>query len=150
MKTDQSELENNYRNLASLASPGCLAGALKRMSLSAEVYFYFRQRLASSHGAQSIANWILGIGDRHLSNSLVSTKTGLCNSNYYFFLIAFNLNVLIHFMSVSGDLIGIDYGIAFGLATSNQIIPELVPVRLTPMFQQLIHGLGLHGLLFFI
>lgn len=77
MKTDQSELESSYRKLASLASPGCLAGALKQMSLSAEVYFYFRQRLASSHGAQSIANWILGIGDRHLSNSLVSTKTGL-------------------------------------------------------------------------
>jgi phosphatidylinositol kinase/protein kinase (PI-3 family) len=81
--------------LASLASPGCLARALKQMSRSAEVYFYFRQRLASSHGAQSIANWILGIGDRHLSNSLVSTKTGSYVILKLFFIFYFFVIVLI-------------------------------------------------------
>jgi len=48
-------------------------------------------------------------------------------------------------MNCLGDIIGIDFGMAFGSATSKLPIPELVPCRLTPQFQNLIPGLALNG-----
>lgn len=42
-------------------------------------------------------------------------------------------------------MIGIDYGCAFGTATSRLRWPELVPCRLTAQFKNLIPGLGLNG-----
>lgn len=58
-----------------------------------------------------MVHWLLGIGDRHLENCLLSMRTG--------------------------NLVGIDFGRAFG--TSNYVIPipELVPFRLTPQLQHL-------------
>lgn len=53
-----------------------------------------------------ISQWILGIGDRHLENSLICIK--------------------------NGQVLGIDFGHAFGTATQILPIPELVPIRLTP------------------
>lgn len=48
----------------------------------------------------------MGIGDRHLENSLIYTK--------------------------NGQVLGIDFGHAFGTATIILGVPELVPIRLTP------------------
>lgn len=42
-------------------------------------------------------------------------------------------------------MIGIDYGYAFGTATSRLRWPEIVPCRLTTQFRHLIPGLGLNG-----
>lgn len=53
-----------------------------------------------------IAHWLLGIGDRHLSNCLILQDTGMC--------------------------LGIDFGHAFGTATQFLKVPELMPFRLTP------------------
>lgn len=44
-----------------------------------------------------------------------------------------------------GDIIGIDYGLAFGMATTQLPVPEVVPCRLTTQFQYLIPGLSLNG-----
>lgn len=44
-----------------------------------------------------------------------------------------------------GDVIGIDFGLAFGFATTTLPLPELVPFRLSPQFQNLIPGLGAKG-----
>jgi DNA-dependent protein kinase catalytic subunit len=44
-----------------------------------------------------------------------------------------------------GDIISIDYGMAFGTATNQLAVPEVVPCRLTTQFQYLIPGLGLNG-----
>lgn len=54
----------------------------------------------------SIAHWLLGVGDRHLNNTLISPKTG--------------------------QVIGIDFGYSFGIGTQVLHIPELVPFRTTP------------------
>lgn len=58
-----------------------------------------------------MVHWVLGIGDRHLENCMLSLT--------------------------SGHLVGIDFGRAFG--TSNYVIPipEMVPFRLTPQIQNI-------------
>ena len=80
--------------------------SLEKLSTSPEEYFAMRQRFATSYASMCVGHWILGIGDRHQSNCLVSTKNGQC--------------------------IGIDFGHAFGTATQFLPVPELVPFRLTP------------------
>lgn len=65
-----------YLHVAEKTYPFGLKGALKRWSQSPEAFFYLRNRMANSHGALTTALWILGVGDRHLSNFLVSTKNG--------------------------------------------------------------------------
>lgn len=66
-----------------------------------------------------ISHWILGIGDRHLENSLICTK--------------------------NGQVLGIDFGHAFGTATQILPIPELVPIRLTPHLINFMGPLGERG-----
>lgn len=66
------------------------------------------------------AHWFLGIGDRHLENSMVSLK--------------------------NGEVIGIDFGHAFGTATQVLGVPELVPFRLTPFIENILEPLGKNGL----
>lgn len=66
-----------------------------------------------------ICHWLLGIGDRHLSNTLVCKKTG--------------------------KALGIDFGLAFGTATQIQPVPELVPFRLTPHITYLMAPFEEHG-----
>lgn len=58
------------------------------------------------HDHQTLAPLFTGIGDRHLENTLVCAHTG--------------------------RVIGIDFGMSFGVATQLLPIPELMPFRLTP------------------
>jgi DNA-dependent protein kinase catalytic subunit len=62
--------------------------------------FYYRQAFSRVSSSPE-----LGIGDRHLSNMLVSQRTGTA--------------------------LGIDFGHAFGSATQMLPVPELIPFRLT-------------------
>jgi DNA-dependent protein kinase catalytic subunit len=89
--------------------------ALQHLSTSPESYFILRQKFACSYAVLCIAHWLLGIGDRHLSNILVSVKDGQC--------------------------LGIDFGSAFGTATQFLPIPELMPFRLTPHIVNLLQPL---------
>lgn len=66
-----------------------------------------------------IFHWLLGIGDRHLRNTLICEKTGRA--------------------------IGIDFGYAFDTGIRNMLYPELVPFRLTPQILNLIEPLKEHG-----
>lgn len=75
-QTNHSQLIQIFSKLAKKVYSYGLQNALKTMSQSPEAYFYLRNRMAGSHGVQSSALWILGVGDRHLSNFLVSTKNG--------------------------------------------------------------------------
>eukprot|EP00124_Ichthyophonus_hoferi_P004459 Ihof_evm1s494 gene=Ihof_evmTU1s494 len=68
-----------------------------------------------------IIQWMVGIGDRHLSNFMFDTLTG--------------------------RLIGIDFGHAFGSATILLPVPELVPFRLTNQIANIMHPLATNGLL---
>ena len=71
-----------------------------------------------------IANWLLGIGDRHLSNILVSLKDGQC--------------------------VGIDFGLSFGAATQFLSVPELMPFRLTPHIVNLLQPMEETGALTYL
>lgn len=61
------------------------------MSASSEAYYRLRREFAASHAQLSISHYVLGIGDRHLSNFMIDQHTGA--------------------------VVGIDFGHAFGSAT---------------------------------
>lgn len=65
--------------------------AFVKMSTTPEAFLSLRSHFASSHALLCISHWVLGIGDRHLSNFMINTETG--------------------------GMIGIDFGHAFGSAT---------------------------------
>lgn len=61
------------------------------MCNSPEAFLSLRSHFISSHALLCVSHWILGIGDRHLSNFMINMETG--------------------------GMIGIDFGHAFGSAT---------------------------------
>ncbi|RUS72684.1 hypothetical protein EGW08_019554 [Elysia chlorotica] len=79
--------------------------ALQRLSSSPEAFYVLRSTLLRSHAVVCVCQYLLGIGDRHLSNFMVNLKTG--------------------------HMVGIDFGHAFGSATQFLPVPELMPFRLT-------------------
>ncbi|KAJ8318044.1 hypothetical protein KUTeg_003135 [Tegillarca granosa] len=70
-----------------------LRRSFHQMSTSPEAFHVLRCTFAVSHALICICHYILGIGDRHLSNFMVNLKTG--------------------------EMIGIDFGHAFGSATQS-------------------------------
>lgn len=93
---------------------------LLNSSLTLETYYILRKNFITSLAAMNIAHWLLGIGDRHLSNILIDGKTG--------------------------RLVGIDFGMAFGAAADSPV-PELVPFRLTSQFVNVLEPLGIEGMI---
>ena len=83
--------------------------------------FELRSNYARSLASISASHYLLGIGDRHTSNVLISEEAGC--------------------------LIGIDFGHAFGSATQLLPIPELMPFRLTPQLLGVLQPLDATGLL---
>lgn len=71
---------------------------------SIESFIIMRRNFITSYATMCIAHWILGIGDRHLQNTLIVINSGRC--------------------------LGIDFGLVFD-AGVDQKIPELMPFRLT-------------------
>ena len=69
------------------------------MSASTEAYFTLRSNFAISHSLLCICQYILGIGDRHLSNFMIDLETG-CS-------------------------VGIDFGHSFGSATQVKFSAEM-------------------------
>ncbi|ORX70438.1 hypothetical protein DL89DRAFT_222448 [Linderina pennispora] len=86
------------------------------MFYDAQTWFERRDVYIRSAAVSSMAGWALGIGDRHLQNILVDTRTA--------------------------ELVHIDLGIAFDLGRLLPV-PELVPFRLTREMQD---GMGMFGL----
>lgn len=110
-----------FRELEYALPEDMLRSALRDLCQSPESYFAFRNNFATSLAAMSVANWVLGIGDRHLGNILLNTKTG--------------------------RVVGIDFGLCFGAGTRDQNIPELIPFRLTPHFVAAMSPLGVTGII---
>ncbi|KOC69903.1 DNA-dependent protein kinase catalytic subunit [Habropoda laboriosa] len=69
-----------------------------------ESFVTMRRNFITSYATMCIAHWILGIGDRHLQNTLIVVNSGRC--------------------------LGIDFGLAFDAGVDLRI-PELMPFRLT-------------------
>lgn len=95
--------------------------ALYKISASPECFFALRNNFGKSLAAMNIAHWMLGIGDRHLQNFVIDKN--------------------------NGQLIAIDFNMAFGIATRNLSIPELMPFRLTNQFVNVMKPLEKSGFL---
>lgn len=94
-----------------------LKSSLESISASKESFFRIRDRFGKSLCTFNICSYILGIGDRHLDNFLLDIT--------------------------KGNIIGIDFGHAFGSATEHLPIPDLTPFRLTRQLISVFHPLTL-------
>lgn len=86
---DRQLLIDKFRECESEIPNDIIQRSLKNLSLTLNSYYMLRKNFITSLASMNIAHWLLGIGDRHLSNILMDMK--------------------------NGRLIGIDFGIAFGL-----------------------------------
>lgn len=80
-----------YYSVTYLMKILCTRRVYRNMSASSEAYYRLRCEFATSHAQLCISHYILGIGDRHLSNFMLDLQTGA--------------------------IVGIDFGHAFGSAT---------------------------------
>ena len=88
---------------------------------AAEAFSVIRSEFSKSLSVFSVSCYVLGIGDRHLDNFLIDNFTGA--------------------------VIGIDFGVAFGSATSVLHVPELIPFRMTKAFTDVLQPLDAMSLL---
>ncbi|KAJ8918257.1 hypothetical protein NQ315_014127 [Exocentrus adspersus] len=108
-----------YRSLVNKISWDIIRKSFWSLSSTAENYISLRNNFIKSYAVLCTSQWILGIGDRHLNNSLICLR--------------------------NGKVLGIDFGHAFGTATQIQPVPELVPFRLTPHIISLMEPLKERG-----
>ncbi|XP_071593605.1 DNA-dependent protein kinase catalytic subunit [Heliangelus exortis] len=111
-----------FRSRESSVPEDLLRRAFVKMSTSPEAFLSLRSHFASSHALMCISHWIVGIGDRHLSNFMINKETG--------------------------GMVGIDFGYAFGSATQFLGVPELMPFRLTRQFVNLMMPVKEWGLIY--
>ena len=120
MGRSRDELAEELATKEAMFPKDIIRRALMNSAISLETYYILRKNFITSLATMSIAHWLLGIGDRHLSNILIEVQ--------------------------SGRLIGIDFGIAFG-AAANLLVPEIVPFRLTSHFVNVIEPMGVEGVI---
>ncbi|XP_028288750.1 DNA-dependent protein kinase catalytic subunit isoform X2 [Parambassis ranga] len=120
-KAKRTDIVNNYLKVLQHVPDDLLKRAFLKMCNSPEAFLSLRSHFISSHALLCVSHWILGIGDRHLSNFMVNMETG--------------------------GMIGIDFGHAFGSATQFLPVPELMPFRLTQQFVNLMQPLKKSGLI---
>uniref|UniRef100_A0A8C5VNI8 DNA-dependent protein kinase catalytic subunit n=1 Tax=Microcebus murinus TaxID=30608 RepID=A0A8C5VNI8_MICMU len=119
-RANRTETVTSFRKRESKVPADLLKRAFVSMSVGPEAFLALRSHFASSHALMCVSHWVLGIGDRHLNNFMVSMETG--------------------------GMIGIDFGHAFGSATQLPV-PELMPFRLTRQFINLMSPMRETGLL---
>ncbi|KYO26142.1 DNA-dependent protein kinase catalytic subunit isoform B [Alligator mississippiensis] len=123
-RASRTETVMSFRNRENRVPKDLLRRAFVKMSTAPEAFLSLRSHFTSSHALICISHWILGIGDRHLSNFMINTETG--------------------------GIIGIDFGYAFGSATQMLPVPELMPFRLTHQFINLMLPMKESGLIYSI
>nr|CAD7199224.1 unnamed protein product [Timema douglasi] len=106
LKFNRDETVTKFQELTNRLPWDIFRRGLSALSSSPEVFFSLRHNFVLSYATMCISHWFLGIGDRHLSNCLVSQKDARC--------------------------VAIDFGHSFGTATQFLPVPELFPFRLTP------------------
>jgi DNA-dependent protein kinase catalytic subunit len=114
------ELIEKLKQMEERVPKDILKQSLMNSALTLETFYILRRNFITSLSAMNVAQWLLGIGDRHLSNILIDIKTG--------------------------RLIGIDFGVAFGNG-ANLPVPELVPCRLTSHFVNVLEPMGIDGMI---
>ncbi|XP_060099810.1 DNA-dependent protein kinase catalytic subunit [Heteronotia binoei] len=121
-KASHIQTVTSFRQRENLVPEDLLRRAFVKMSTTPEAFLSLRSHFTSSHALMCISHWILGIGDRHLSNFMVNMETG--------------------------GMVGIDFGHAFGSATQFLPVPELMPFRLTRQFINLMLPMKETGLIY--
>ncbi|KAL4648766.1 DNA-dependent protein kinase catalytic subunit isoform X1 [Arapaima gigas] len=120
-KVKRAETVANFKKIENLVPEDLLRRAFVKMSTSPEAFLFLRSHFTGSHALMCVSHWLLGIGDRHLSNFLINTETG--------------------------GMVGIDFGHAFGSATQFLPVPEMMPFRLTRQFLSLMRPMQEAGLI---
>ena len=114
-------LTEQFESVTAEVPTDLLARAVAALSVSSEVYLSMRSQFARSLASLTACAHVLGIGDRHLDNFLLSKSTG--------------------------KVVGIDFGHAFGSATYLLPVPELMGVRLTGQLTSFLRPLDTNVLL---
>ena len=117
---DENKITANFHSAVNQIDKFILKKALQNLSSSSEGFFILRKNFIQSYAVICAMQWVLGIGDRHLSNYMVDQTTG--------------------------RMVTIDFGYSFGVATSFLPIPELVSLRLTPQIVGVMEPIGTAGL----
>ena len=119
---DKHELAGRRLEAAQALAPKNLLGrGILAHAAGAESFLAMRATFASSLAALTVAQYVLGIGDRHLENFMIEPATGRA--------------------------IAIDFGMAFGHATYMLPVPELMAVRLTAQMTSFLQPLDTSVLL---
>ncbi|CAH1171231.1 unnamed protein product [Phaedon cochleariae] len=119
VKYNRNKVVPFYNSLVNEIPLDILKTSFRMLSIDTENYIAMRANFIKTHATMCVGQWLLGIGDRHLNNSLVCLG--------------------------SGKLLGIDFGHAFGTATQILPVPELLPFRLTPHLLNLMEPLKERG-----
>lgn len=101
---DEEAIVKNFKRHEKEVKWDLLRNGLENLCLTSEAFLSIRDTFIKSYANFSISAYIIGIGDRHLENYLVDTT--------------------------DGEILGIDFGVAFGNGLGLGI-PELMPIRLT-------------------
>uniref|UniRef100_A0A0P4W3R0 non-specific serine/threonine protein kinase n=1 Tax=Scylla olivacea TaxID=85551 RepID=A0A0P4W3R0_SCYOL len=120
-KTTDKRRVKKYEDAVNRIPWDILRRGLVRLSSSSEGFFSLRSLFANSYATMCVSHWLLGIGDRHCGNTLVSLKTG--------------------------RVVGIDFGHHFETAVQVLPFPELMPFRLTPQIVNVFQPLGPVGMI---
>jgi phosphatidylinositol kinase/protein kinase (PI-3 family) len=108
-----------FQNFCSNTVDTSLREAIWLKSERPDVWFTHKSNFARSTAVMSIVGYIIGMGDRHLSNIL--------------------------FMKNSGNVVHIDFSDCFEVAMKRPEFPERVPFRLTRMMIRVFGIAGVHG-----
>ncbi|XP_071521265.1 DNA-dependent protein kinase catalytic subunit-like [Panulirus ornatus] len=120
-KSKKKDVVKAYKDVVNKIPWDLLRRGLVKLSCSSEGFFSLRSAFAVSYATLCISHWLLGIGDRHCGNSLLSLKTG--------------------------RVVGIDFGHHFESAAQFLPVPELMPFRLTPQIANAFQPVGQVGML---
>ncbi|XP_065898419.1 DNA-dependent protein kinase catalytic subunit-like isoform X2 [Dysidea avara] len=118
-KVNREETEKEYKKKVACFPWNLLRRAFVQLSASPEAFLVLRSHFTKTYASLCVCQYILGIGDRHLSNFMIDLTTG--------------------------GVVGIDFGHAFGTATQFLPFPELMPFRLTPQIINLLRPLTESG-----
>ena len=113
-KVSAEKVVRKFSPLLDILPSDLFARAFLSLSSCNEAFLVLRSRLARSFAVMSMSQYVLGIGDRHCDNFLLDRS--------------------------SGQLAAIDFGAAFGQGTL-LAVPELMPIRLTRQFQNILSPL---------
>ncbi|KAK7063258.1 hypothetical protein SK128_028361 [Halocaridina rubra] len=120
-KTRAKDIVKIYGEVVNMIPWDILRRGFVKLASDSTGFFSLRSAFAVSYATLCISHWILGIGDRHCSNSLINLKTGC--------------------------VVGIDFGHHFESATQVLPFPELMPFRLSPQIVNVFQPVGASGML---